>query len=291
MMTTLLFIAGACWLLTGLIHAVLGGRVILRPALTRLTAVDARPTLVGETLRVGWHLLTWQFVTIGLGFALVGTIAPELGRALAAASLALAVGYAAVFLVVGFRVFRVPWRMPQWVLFLTIAAVSAAVLTGGLESGNSSLAGAPARVAATAAALAMAAIALLHVGWALGSSFPAKDRASLLDHVVGAPLVSGRARAPSTLATLAVAALLFVGAGLVAVVPNIERVTSASGLVRGLAGGVAAVFAARGVLGFFEPALRPAIVKTPYWSWSRRLYSPLSLAIAISISLALLWGA
>jgi hypothetical protein len=49
-----------------------------------------------------------------------------------------------------------------------------------------------------------------------------------------------------------------------------------------------AVFALRGVGGFFEAALRPSIIGTPYLRWSLRLYSALSAALATAVGLAAL---
>ena len=80
----------------------------------------------------------------------------------------------------------------------------------------------------------LAGIGALHVAWGLGSSFPFRDRAALADTVVGSDAVPGRR------ASLAVAGLLGLAAGLVAdvlpVPPTLRRV----GVV-----GVATVLATR----------------------------------------------
>ena len=125
--------------------------------------------------------------------------------------------------------------------------------------------------ASTTTAIVLAGIGALHVAWGLGSSFPFRDRAALADTVVGNDAVPGRG------ASLTVAGLLAVAAGLVADVlplpPRVRRV----GVV-----GVAATLASRAAFGFAGRTERlvagsnsPRFVRA-----DRRIYAPLCAALA-----------
>jgi hypothetical protein len=120
-------------------------------------------------------------------------------------------------------------------------------------------------------ASALAAIGALHVAWGLGSSFPFRDRAALADTVVGNDAVPGRG------ASLAVAGLLGVAAGLVAdvlpVAPRFRRV----GVL-----GVVSVLATRAALGFAGSTERlVAGSNSPrFVTADRRVFAPLCAALA-----------
>jgi hypothetical protein len=120
-------------------------------------------------------------------------------------------------------------------------------------------------------ATALAGIGALHVAWGLGSSFPFRDRAALADTVVGNDAVPGRR------ASLAVAGLLALAAGLVAdvvpVPPRLRRVGVA---------GVATALASRAAFGFAGRTERlVAGSNSPrFVSADRRVYSPLCAALA-----------
>lgn len=137
-------------------------------------------------------------------------------------------------------------------------------------------------------AVVCAAVALLHLSWALGGRWPGTDDASLFDTVVGGPLappgMSARGGAmPGPLACVVVAVLLAcAGACVVAcvVVDAVVFVVAACA--------VAVVFLARGVGGFFDHWLRPAIRGTRYERLNRALYSPLCLALAALTLVAVL---
>jgi len=122
-----------------------------------------------------------------------------------------------------------------------------------------------------ATAIVLAGIGALHVAWGLGSSFPFRDRAALADTVVGNDAVPGRR------ATLAVAGLLALAAGLVADVlpapPPLRRI----GVV-----GVAAVLATRAAVGFAGRTERlvPGSNSPRFVAADRRVYSPLCALLA-----------
>lgn len=120
-------------------------------------------------------------------------------------------------------------------------------------------------------ATVLGGIGALHVAWGLGSSFPFRDRAALADTVVGSDAVPGRR------ASLAVAGLLGLAAGLVAdllpVPPTLRRV----GVV-----GVASVLATRAAFGFAGRTERlVAGSNSPrFVTADRRVFSPLCAALA-----------
>ena len=127
------------------------------------------------------------------------------------------------------------------------------------------------RSTSTTTAVVLAGIGALHVAWGLGSSFPFRDRAALADTVVGNDAVPGRS------ASLAVAGLLGLAAGLVADVlplpPTLRRVGVA---------GVATALASRAAFGFAGRTERlVAGSNSPrFVSADRRVYSPLCAALA-----------
>jgi hypothetical protein len=269
-MSSLLLFVAALWLLTAVIHGLLGTREILRPVLASDVGSTAK-----RTSEVAWHIITWYFVVLSAACAWAATV-PAIAAPFAYFSGASALGSAVLFVAFGLARFRGPWRMPQWALFLPIAALSFAAP----HVSAFSLDGA-ATVARYAAAVVLVCIAALHAAWALGSPFPARSRQSLAQHVVGVELPGNVM--PGRFATWVVAAGLLV---LTACVLGLGFETSASiaWSLRAVAVAFIAVFTLRGVVGFFEVALRPAIRNTPYMKWSRAFYSPLSLLLAFLIA-------
>jgi len=142
-----------------------------------------------------------------------------------------------------------------------------------------------ASLAAVLASLLFVAIALLHAGWAMGSSFPSRDRDRLLAVVIGRPLGTPMPGQVATwlvvLGLVAAAWCTSALAGLVSA-PVPEAWLERAGLV------LVAIFAMRCVGGYFEARLRPEIVGTPYFDYSRRIYSPLAGLIALLVACAML---
>ena len=134
----------------------------------------------------------------------------------------------------------------------------------------------PAGTAATAAtavaAAAMAVLGAIHVAWGAGSSFPARDRATLAETASGRP-----GQPPGPVACLAVAGLLFSAAALTAGFPRrpswLRRIGAAT---------VTATFLFRGLLGVSgrTQALFPDADSDRFRDLDRRYYGPLCLAIA-----------
>ena len=275
-MSALLVVAAALSFLTAAAHALPGGREILRPAL-----VSPLGAVVRGTLESAWHLLTWNFVV--LGGALLGALwLPEPGATVVALIVAAtAAGYALVFLAVGLWRFGDVWQLPQWVLFVPMSGT--AVAAAWVSSGT------PPWLAAAAAitdGVLLVGIAVLHLMWAAGSTFPAADRGALAAAVIGG--VPGPDSMPGRLATVAVAIGLVGAAWWTLMLAGVlASPLPATWLhVGGLA--MIAIFGLRGLGGFFEVTFRPSIRGTPYMSLSRSLYSPLALMLATLVACAML---
>ena len=123
------------------------------------------------------------------------------------------------------------------------------------------------------AATILLGIAGLHAAWALGASWPAKDRDALAD------LMAGRAggSVPPPVACLAVTVLLTSASGLVAGRPRrLPRLRRAG------TGGVAAVLAVRGAFGMLgrTDLVSPGSTSPRFRRLDRRYYSPLCLFLA-----------
>lgn len=127
------------------------------------------------------------------------------------------------------------------------------------------------RGASIVTASALAAIGAIHVAWGFGSSFPFGDRATLADTVVGNDVVPGRR------ASLAVAGLLGIAAGLVADVLPVPRPLRRVGVV-----GVGAVLATRAAFGFAGATARlvPGSDSPKFVATDRRVFAPLCAALA-----------
>lgn len=112
------------------------------------------------------------------------------------------------------------------------------------------------------------AVAAVHANWARGAAWPAPDRHTLADAVIG------RKEMPGTVLCLAVAGMLTVGAALVAGEPrHLPR------LQRFGAAGVVATLALRGAVGF-TGVMDAGRMSPTFARWNRRVYSPLCLALA-----------
>lgn len=135
----------------------------------------------------------------------------------------------------------------------------------------------PAAVGLTAAAV-MTSLGAVHFAWARGSAWPFADRARLAAAVdgVGEPQFPGRAM------TYGVSGALFAAGALVAAAARGPE--SPRSLARPPATAVAAVFAARGLVGLVHPRLLPAGELPPFARLNTLIYSPLCLAIAAAIA-------
>jgi hypothetical protein len=127
------------------------------------------------------------------------------------------------------------------------------------------------RATSVVTASTLAAIGALHVAWGFGSSFPFRDRATLADTVVGNDVVPGRR------ASLAVAGLLAVAAGLVVDVVPVPRPLRRVGVA-----GVATVLATRAAFGFAGSTARlvPGSDSPTFVATYRRVFAPLCAALA-----------
>ena len=121
----------------------------------------------------------------------------------------------------------------------------------------------------------LAAIAMLHLYWALGGFWPGHDEASLAQAVVG---TAGIQRMPPVWMTVAVVLALFAAAlwplMWAAIVPYVLPQTL---VVLGM-WVLATVFLLRGIAGY-TPVFGPDRVQEPFLSLNRRLYAPLCFLI------------
>ncbi len=235
----LFLIAAALSGFTFLVHTLVGQRRVVGPMLSGQEDPFARGVIL-----VVWHMVTWTLALVSVGLMIaVWEPTPVLGYGLAI----LCAGFAAIFLGVSQRMMGAAIRLPQWILFGAVA-----VLTLAATLGRAQLFVVP----------ALLAIAAVHVAWAFGSSWPEKNGKALGLAIIGRVVVPGRA------ACLAVAvALVAMAAAVLMPSPHWLKV------------GIAAIFIARGTLGFIEPALRKEIRGTPYALYSRFMFTPLSLTI------------
>jgi len=131
----------------------------------------------------------------------------------------------------------------------------------------------------------LTAIAALHVYWGLGGTWPAEDEPGLTATVFG-PSPDGRM--PGFGPCFVVTVLLMLAAAFPLAAQGILPASPSALIAVGL-WGAAAVLAIRGLGGFLERRIRPAIVGLPYDRLNRRLYSPLCLLLsALLISSATL---
>ncbi|CAM2010205.1 DUF3995 domain-containing protein [Acanthopleuribacter pedis] len=255
-------------LFTFWLHTFVGHRLVLEPVFAAPLSRLARGTTAA-----GWHFITYFLAlnVIAGAFAARPDSDPNLLLALALFNLP----FGALFLGVSLFHFRSFTKLPQSSLLGTIGILGIVAyvwpVTLSAKWGF-----------ALPLALVLLIIALIHVAWAQGSSWPAANSDDLLELVVG----QKRGQAfPGRAATLAVAGLLAAAAVLTLLA---ARLGTDAPWVAGLTWLMAAVFALRGFAGFFETRLRPATRDLPYHHWNRVLYSPLCLLMAAS-AVAVVW--
>lgn len=120
-------------------------------------------------------------------------------------------------------------------------------------------------------------LAGLHVYWARGGFWPGTDAQSFLGHVVGA---SPSGAPPGPAACLAVAVLLSIAACIpLALLGWVSLPLAQLPLAHIAAYACGGVLLLRGLFGYVDHRVRPAILKTPFFRLNRVLYSPLCLLL------------
>ena len=124
-------------------------------------------------------------------------------------------------------------------------------------------------------------VAVVHVAWGRGSTFPYQTRAELNDAVIGRDATPSPAACNAVAAALTAAALLVGRAG-----------TGGGRLSRVGAGGVAAVLAVRAAFGLAgrTDMLVPGSASAQFRRLDRRVFGPLCLALATGAACAALAG-
>jgi hypothetical protein len=128
------------------------------------------------------------------------------------------------------------------------------------------------RFTARLTGVVLAALAVLHLAWGLGSAFPFRTRGELADAVVGSSLV------PPPMACFAVAGALATGTALVAnVIPIPPPIRRLSLL------GMAAVFGFRATLGLTGKTalVSPGSDSERFIRLDRRIYAPTCLGLSV----------
>jgi hypothetical protein len=128
----------------------------------------------------------------------------------------------------------------------------------------------PRRLTATA----LGAVAVLHVMWGLGSSFPFRSREELADAVVGRDDVPPFSECVAVALALALAAVLVTGA-----LPLPKRIRTVALRV------VASTFLTRGVVGALcrTSVLSPGSDSPRFTRLDQRIFSPLCLWLAANV--------
>ena len=126
--------------------------------------------------------------------------------------------------------------------------------------------------------LVLSALSALHLYWAFGGTWPARNQLDLVRTVVGDPRLK---RMPSRGAAIAVAAALDMAAFLALLLafrlaPVIDLIVTVGGCVLGL------VFVGRGVAGY-TPLWRRRLPLEPFARLDRMVYSPLCLALGAGL--------
>jgi hypothetical protein len=134
-------------------------------------------------------------------------------------------------------------------------------------------------VLAALEAILLAMIAALHAAWGFGLRWPGNDDASLEAAVVGSP----HGRMPTPVQCFVAGGAILATAAVVAGVAGILSLPLPFWAVQLIGLGVAAVFAGRGIAGYL-PAWRALHPQEPFARLDRRAYSPLCLAIALTLA-------
>jgi hypothetical protein len=132
----------------------------------------------------------------------------------------------------------------------------------------------------------LAAIAVLHAAWGLGSHWPCKSEASLVATAGG---TQGATRMYPPSACFTVAALLAGVSTWPLFAAGLLPAAWPDWLTRLAGAGIAAVFVARGIAGYV-PAWRRLHSAEPFATLDRRLYAPLCFALGAGFIVILLRG-
>jgi hypothetical protein len=134
------------------------------------------------------------------------------------------------------------------------------------------------RLTQIATATVLGGIAVLHVAWGTGSTFPFASRKQLNDTVIG------RQATPSPAACYGVAGLLAAAGALVAGLPARDSLLRRAGVCT-----VTAALGARAALGFAGKTdlVSPKSVSPRFRQMDRRVFAPLCLALAVGAAKSL----
>lgn len=127
----------------------------------------------------------------------------------------------------------------------------------------------------------LAIAGLLHALWGIGVTFPAANEQQLARMVVGK---RGITKMPSMASCLFVAISLFAFALLALILGRLVPMPVSKWLIAAAGGVAALIFVGRGILGVL-PAFERALPEQPFLSLNRRFYSPLIFLIGVGFAL------
>ncbi len=134
---------------------------------------------------------------------------------------------------------------------------------------------------ATAVALVLLILAILHAAWGFGSTWPETSAETLAKRVAG---FKGVKQMPRPAACFFVAAILAFAALISLAAVGIAPTSYPHWLVLTALSAVAAVFTLRG-LAAYSPRWRERTPEEPFASLDRRLYGPLCLGLGIAMTI------
>ena len=122
--------------------------------------------------------------------------------------------------------------------------------------------------------IALLTIAVSHLVWGLGFSWPLRNRKLLAQTVIG---FNGIEKMPNPIITLAISAFAFYGSAISLAIADHDGGGTALNIVGGVIG---AIFLARGIVGFM-PKWKEMTAEPNFRYNDRKVYTPLCLFIGL----------
>lgn len=244
-------LATACLGLLAVGHSVLGEKALIGPLMTAPLPTFSMPeTFARRTLRFAWHLTSLAWLALAWALWSTDDAAPAV---------------AALLLVSGLITF-VATRGAHfaWALFIAGGCGAAHVVVP---------VGAGSNVAAVSAAVVLAVVAVIHVGWGIGLT---QGLRAAVPEVDGRPLFQ-----PSRAAALVVAGALAVAAALILSLAGVAPAIPAGRVVGGAA---VVVFAARTIGDGRTVGVFKRVRGTAFSHWDTQLFTPLCFSLGAAFA-------
>lgn len=258
-------LAASLALFTFWLHTFVGHRVVLLPIRN-----TAKPGFARATIEVCWHFTSHVLALQSLALAWAAIPGAHTTPILIVVG-GTAFPFALLFIATSMSYAQKPFTLPQSTL---LAPIGLLALFSLYQPVNLPVAFGLALIIS----LIFVILAALHVAWGIGSPWPAKSHADLVELVVGLPRDKPF---PGFIACQAVA-VCFLAAGVMVILAATNQPSIWSRIA---IYGLASLFTLRTIAGYAEPYLRPWTTKLPYHHWNRVLYSPLCLLLAILLGM------